>query len=268
MPTERRLAVVTGASSGIGRAFAEQLAALGHDLVIVARSRERLEALAVELGERNGSEVQIFVADLNNDKSVTDLAGLLHSRVPDLLVNSAGFGAFGRFEELDLDRQVELLRVNVQALVCLTYACLPGMLKRGSGAVVNVSSLAGEAPIAYNAIYGASKSCVTSFSRALYEELRDTAITVQCLLPGLTATPWAEAAGVDTANVPRMAISDPDDVVRASLAALRRGSAECVPGAANRILALVQRTMPRLLSRTIASATRKNMPGRILRGPG
>jgi hypothetical protein len=265
MPPERPVAVVTGASSGIGRAFAQQLAAAGHDLVVVARSRERLEVLAVELRERNGVEVRVVVADLGQAGPLAELAASLQARAPDLLVNNAGFGTFGRFHQLDLAREEELLRVNVQALVRLTHACLPGMLERGSGAVINVSSLAGEVPSGYNATYGASKSFVTSFSQALYEELRDTPITVQCLLPGLTDTAWAETAGIDISNTPRLAISDAADVARASLAALRSGAAVCVPGAANRVLAFIQRVSPRALMRR---ATARAARGALARRPG
>jgi len=257
MPARRPLAAVTGASSGIGRAFAEQLAAGGHDLVVVARSRDRLEALAAELRERNGVAIDVVVADLGEAGPLSELTDSLRAQVPDVLVNSAGVGTFGLFQELDLAREMQLLRLNVQALVRLTHACLPGMLERGSGAVVNVSSLAGQVPSAYNATYGASKSFVTSFSLALYEELRGKPVTVQCLLPGLTDTAWAETAGIDISAVPRMAISAPADVARASLAALRRGSAVCVPGAANRVLALVQRVLPGPMRRATARAARR-----------
>jgi short-subunit dehydrogenase len=253
---ERSLAVVTGASSGIGRAFAEQLAASGHDLVLVARSRDRLEALAAQLRERDGVEVRTAVADLADSRAVTDIAESLRAAPPDLLVNNAGVGTAGAFHELDVEREEAMLHVNILALVRLTHACLPGMLVRGSGAIVNVSSLAGEVPSGYNATYGASKAFVTSFSQALYEELRDTPIAVQCLLPGLTDTAWAETAGLDmgSGSVP---IADPADVARASLAALANGSAICIPGKTNRILALIQRVMPRsLMRRVTAKATR------------
>jgi uncharacterized protein len=259
MLAERPVAVVTGASSGIGRAFAEQLAHEGYDLTIVARSRDRLEALAVELRERNGIRVSVVPADLGEDAML--LADALRTDVPDLLVNSAGFGTFGGFHAHDLAREIEMLRVNVQALICLTHACLPGMLERGSGAVVNVSSLAGAVPSAYNATYGASKAFVTSFSLAVYEELRGTPVRVQCLLPGLTDTAWAETAGIDISTVPRFAISHAADVARASLAALERGSAVCVPGAANRILGVVQRVAPVWMRRVTARAARRALAG-------
>jgi len=256
MPAERPVAVVTGASQGIGRAFAEQLAAGGYDIWLVARSRERLEALAVELREREGVEVRVVAADLGEAAPLAELVRALRSDPPDLLVNNAGFGTAGAFHELDFAREGELLRVNVHALMSLTHACLPGMVARGSGAVVNVSSLAGEVPSGFNATYGASKAFVTSFSQALYEELRDTPVTVQCLLPGLTATAWAETAGIDMsgASVP---VADPADVAKASLAALTSGAAVCIPGATNRILAIVQRLTPRsLMRRATAKATR------------
>jgi short-subunit dehydrogenase len=259
--SERALAVVTGASSGIGRAFADQLAASGHDLVIIARSRERLEALATELRERDAVEVRVTVADLGDAGTVSRIAESLHGDCPDLLVNCAGFGTAGAFQDLDIDREAELLQVNIHALVRLTHACLPGMLERGRGSIVNVSSLAGEVPSGFNATYGASKAFVTSFSQALYEELRDTPVVVQCLLPGLTDTAWAETAGIDmgSGSVP---VADAADVARASLAALPSGSAVCIPGTTNRILAAIQRVTPRaLMRRATARATRGALAG-------
>ena len=263
MPTEnivQPVAVVTGASSGIGRAFAKQLATRGYDLVLVARSRDRLEALAAELRDRDGARARVFVADLGEAGALAEVENLLHSAPPDLLVNNAGFGTAGAFHERDLERESELLRVNVIALVRLTHASLPGMLERGSGAVINVSSLAGEVPSGFNATYGASKAFVTSFTHALREELRDTGVTVQCLLPGITATAWAETAGIDTSNTPSMLVSDPLDVAKASLAALEGGSAECIPGVASRMLAFTQRVMPRAwMRRTTAKATKNSL---------
>jgi short-subunit dehydrogenase len=173
------------------------------------------------------------------------------------LINNAGFGTAGAFPSLDIERESQLVRVNVLALVRLTHAALPGMLERGSGAIINVSSLAGEVPSGYNATYGATKAFVTSFTRALYEELRESPVQIQCLLPGLTRTDWARNAGIDTSSTPDIAISEPAEVAAASLAALAKGEAVCVPGALNRVLAFAQRALPRrLMGRVTARATR------------
>jgi short-subunit dehydrogenase len=261
MPAEsRRVAAVTGASSGIGRAFAKRLAAAEHDLILIARSQDRLESTAAELRERHGGEVRVLPADLGDALALAGVEAELRADPPHLLVNSAGFGTSGAFADLDIEHETELLRVNVIALVRLTRACLPGMLERGSGAIVNVSSLAGEVPSGFNAIYGGSKAFVSSFSQALYEELRDSPVIVQCLLPGLTDTAWAQTAGIDTSNTPSIAISDPDDVAAASLAALERRAAVCIPGAPNRVLAFVQRVVPRAwMRRATARATKGSL---------
>jgi short-subunit dehydrogenase len=262
MPADGRrpVAVITGASSGIGRAFAEQIAEAQHDLVLVARTRERLERLANELRERHRIEAFTHVADLEDARALAELEARLRATPPDLLVNSAGFGTAGAFSELPIEREDALLRVNVIALVRLTHACLPGMLARGSGGIINVSSLAGEVPSGFNATYGGSKAFVTSFTQALYEELAGTPVRIQCLLPGLTRTEWAEIAGIDTSRTPDLAISDPKDVAAASLAALASGRAVCVPGLPNRMLSLVQRVMPRPWMRRItARATRGSL---------
>lgn len=261
MPADARLvAAVTGASSGIGRAFAEQLAARGHDLVLIARSRDRLDALATELRERDGIDARTVAADLGDGEQLAKVEERLRAETPDLLVNNAGFGSSGAFHSLDPAREEAILRVNVVAVVRLTHACLSNMIERGRGAIINVSSLAGEIPSGYNATYGASKTFVTSFTQALFEELRDTPVTIQCLLPGLTDTAWAETAGIDVSNTPRMAISDPADVAAASLSALERGSAVCIPGVPNRALAFVQRVVPRSwMRRVTAKATRGSL---------
>ncbi len=261
MPAEPRpVAAVTGASSGIGREFARALSAKGYDLLLVARSRDRLDALATELRDRDDIDARVIAADLGDGAQLAAVEDQLRAAPPNLLVNNAGFGTSGAFATLDVSREEELLRVNVIALMRLARAPLPGMLERGSGAIINVSSLAGQVPSGFNATYGASKAFVTSFSQALHEELRDTAVTVQCLLPGLTDTAWAETTGIDVSNTPSMAISDPADVAAASLAALEHDSVVCIPGVPNRVLAFVQRVAPRAwMRRVTAKATQGSL---------
>ncbi len=244
----RPRALVTGASAGIGLAFAERLARDGYDLVLVARRRERLDALAKRLGESHGTLVEVLVADLTDDgdlftveQSVTTEPGL------DLLVNNAGFGTVGAFHTLDPDAEQREIQLNVLALVRLTRAALPQMVERGSGGVINVSSMAGFQPAPYNATYGGTKAFVNSFTESLAEELRGTGVVVQALCPGFTRTEFQEVADVDTSAIPDFAWMEAETVVDASLAALEAGDVVCVPGLGNRMLSLASRSLPRSL---------------------
>jgi hypothetical protein len=241
----RRRALVTGASAGIGEAFARALAAEGYDLVLVARRRDRLEALAKELGERERISAGVEALDLAEEPELARLAEAVAAEPPDLLVNNAGFGTQGRFAELDPERELEEIRLNVLALVRLTRAALPGMLERGRGAIVNVSSLAGETPGPFSATYSATKAYVTRFSEALAEELRGTGVVVQALLPGFTRTEFQEVAGVDSGRIPSFAWMSAEQVVEASLSALERGDPVCIPGVGNRVLAALTNAAPR-----------------------
>jgi short-subunit dehydrogenase len=257
----RRRALVTGASTGIGEAFADRLARDQYDLILVARSAERLEALAKRLETRSGIQAEVAAADLVVPEERARIEDRLAGWAPDLLVNNAGFGTIGRFADLDLSREVREIELNVVALVRLSRAVLPRMVERGHGAIINVSSLAGEAATPYNATYGATKAFVTSFSEALSEELRDSGVRVQALLPGFTRTEFQERAGMSTGHLPEFAWMSPEAVVDASLAALERGATLCIPGASNRLLSSVQRLVPRgLRRRAIAALTRSGLP--------
>jgi short-subunit dehydrogenase len=256
----RRRALVTGASAGIGEAFARALAGRRYDLVLVARRRGRLEALAKELAERHRVEATAEAVDLAEEGDLARLAAAVAADPPDLLVNNAGFGTFGRFAELDAERELEEIRLNVLALTRLTRAALPGLVARGRGAIVNVSSLAGETPGPFTATYAATKAFVTSFSQSLHEELRGTGVTVQALLPGFTRTEFQEVAGVDPGIVPPFAWMSAERVVRASLAALERGDAVCIPGAGNRLLGGLSGLAPRSVARRVlGTLQRRNL---------
>jgi len=257
----RRRALVTGASAGIGEAFARALAAQGTDLTLVARRRDRLDALAKELSERHRVAATVEVADLADEGDLARLAAGLAAEPPDLLVNNAGFGTVGRFAELEPERELEEIRLNVFALVTLSRAVLPGMLARGGGAIVNVSSLAGESPGPFSATYSASKAFVTRFSEALHEEARGSGVTIQALLPGFTRTEFQDVAGVDKGIIPSFAWMRAEQVVRASLAALERGDAICIPGVGNRVLGTLTSLAPRGAARRILGAIqRRNLP--------
>jgi short-subunit dehydrogenase len=251
----RRLAVVTGASAGIGRCFAERLAREAWDLVLVARRRERLDELAGELREAHARRVDVLAADL------TDAAGVraLEQRIAaeptlELLVNNAGFGTTGAFAELDRDAEEQELRLNVVALVRLTHAALAEFRERGHGTVVNVSSLAGFQPAPFNATYAATKAFVNSFTQALHEELRGSGVRVQLLCPGFTRTEFQEVAGARTEDVPSFAWMEPEAVVDASLAGLRRNELLVIPGAGNKVMGAVLRTLPSAAARRLGGA--------------
>jgi short-subunit dehydrogenase len=245
-------ALVTGASAGIGAAFAKRLAHDGYSLIIVARNRARLEQMARALGRDHDVEVEPLPADLTNAAELRVVEDLLagHGGI-DLLVNNAGFGTVGALHTLDADEEEKEIRLNVLALVRLTRAVLPGMIKRRRGGVINVSSMAGFAPTPYNATYGATKAFVNSFTEALYEELRGTGVQVQALCPGFTRTEFQERAGIDVSNIPSFAWMAAGAVVDASLDALRRGTLVCVPGVTNRLVATLTGAMPRRLTRRI-----------------
>lgn len=247
----RRTALVTGASSGIGAAFAEALARDQYDLVLVARRADRLEDLAKRLREARPVEVEVLAADLVDPTGIARVVARIEQGPPDLLVNNAGRGTFGSFADLDPERELDEIRLNVSALVRLTRASLPGMLRRGHGAIVNVSSMAGFQPMPFNATYGATKAFVNSFTEALHEELRDSGIKLQVLCPGFTRTEFQETAGVASSVVPGFAWMEADEVVEASLRALERGDLVCVPGAANRVLSAFQRSSPHALTRRV-----------------
>jgi hypothetical protein len=256
----RRSALVTGASAGIGLAFAERLAAERCDLVLVARNRSRLEEIAKRLREEHGVAVDVLGADLTRQ---AELAGV-EQRVAedptlDLLVNNAGFGTQGPFAELEPEREEEEIRLNVLALVRLARAALPGMLARGRGEIVNVSSLAGFYPGPYLATYGATKAFVTSFSESLAGELQGTPVRVQALCPGFTRTEFQQRAGVDTTRIPGFAWGSAADVVDASLAGLARGDVIVIPGGVNKALHAGTAWMPRALLRRVMAAAGKQL---------
>ncbi len=258
----RRRALVTGASAGIGAAYAERLAREQYDLVVVARSRDRLDALAKRLVDSRAIEVEVLAADLTRADQLSIVEERLASDPTfDLLVNNAGFGTFGPFAELDVAHEEEEIRLNVIALMRLTRAVLPGMLKRGQGAVINVSSMAGLAPLPLNATYGATKAFVNSFTEAIHEEIAGSGVKLQVLQPGFTRTEFQERAGISSSSVPDFAWMDASAVVDASIEALRRGDLVCVPGGGNQVLATLTGVLPRSLARRISGAASKRFGG-------
>lgn len=254
--TNRNLALVTGASSGIGQAIAEQLAAEGSDLVVVARRRDRLEALAEELRASHGVTVDVLVADVTDPAQLATVEERLRQGTPpvDLLVNNAGRGGHGPFAELPLDWQEGQIRLNVLAPVRLTHAALGGMLARGRGGVLNVSSIAGMQPMPYVATYSATKAYLSTFTHALHEEVRHHGVTVTNLLPGFTRTEFHPSAEIDRSIVPRLAWMSAEAVARSGLKAVAQGRAQCVPGFGYRVLSGISALTPWSLSRRVLGA--------------
>ena len=221
--------------------------------MIVARDRERLERTAKQLRERDGIAVEVLVADLSQPAGVQAVAERIAADPAlTMLVNNAGFGFIGSFAELDGEREEEVIRVNVAALTRLTRAALPGMIARGRGAIINVSSMAAFQPGPFNATYAATKAYVNSFTEALHEELRGTGVRVQALCPGFTRTEFQTRAGIDVSNLPAFVWMTADAVVDASLAALQRGDVVCVPGTANWLTANVIGMVPRGWTRRLS----------------
>jgi short-subunit dehydrogenase len=244
--------VITGASSGFGAIFADLLAKRGLSLLLAGRDEARLDAVAQRVRQTTGIDVELVVGDLGTESGVDALAARLEGRTVEVLVNNAGFGTYGRFSELDAGREHELVAVNVDALVRLTHAVLPGMLARGRGGIVNVASTIAFQPGPYQATYGASKAFVLSLSQALWAETRGSGVTVTALCPGPTRTGFVDALGSDvshTAIYRRLAAPEP--VVAAGLRGMDKGRAVVVPGWRLRVMATGGRLTPGWLSALI-----------------
>lgn len=241
----RPRALVTGASSGIGAAFARRLAAQGYDAILVARRADRLAALAAELRERHGAAAEPLVADLASPAGVAQVeARIAGLDALDLLVNAAGFGTTGRFARIDLARQLEMIQLHVVAAVRLTRAALPGMIERHRGAIINVASTVAFLPLPGNATYAGTKAFLVAFSETLQHELAGSGVRVQALCPGFTYSEFHETAEYqhfDRKRIPGALWMTADQVAAESLRALGRGGVVCIPGLANRLLVAIGR---------------------------
>lgn len=244
--------MVTGASAGIGEAFARRLAAQGHDLVLVARGVDRLARLAAELEGAHGIAVEPLGADLTTDGGITVAAARLDdaNRPVHLLVNNAGFGTMGKFWELPIDEEAREITLNVVALVRLTHAALGPMVARNDGGVINLSSLSAYQPVPLNATYGATKAYVSSFTNAVREELRGTAVRVMVVAPGFTRTEFQQRSFAAD-NVPDFAWQSADQVVATALRAYERGRTVCIPGPANAATVAASSVMPAAVTRRV-----------------
>ena len=256
-PGESSTALVTGASSGIGAAIARELAERGQNLTLVARREELLTDLATEVHDRHGVRAGVFACDLGDD----DERARLEARIGELglqveiLVNNAGFGYTGDFADAERQRQVDMVKLNCEAVVDLSARFLPDMVRRGRGGVLNVASTGGFQPMPKSATYGASKAFVLSHSEAVHHELRGTGVTLTALCPGPVRTDFADAAGIPKANEtgPGFIWTSVEDVAREAVDGLASGKRVVVPGLLNHAGSLLGRHSPRWLALPLTS---------------
>ena len=250
-PAADRTAVVTGASSGIGREVARRLARRGHGLTLVARREERLRAVADELHDAHGVRAEVVTADLTDQQAREDIVAAVagHGLAAQVLVNAAGLSTVGAVHKNDPAAELAMIRTDVEALAHLCSLFLPGMVERGAGAVLNVASTAAFQPMPGQAGYAASKAFVVSYSQAVRAELAGTGVSVTALCPGPVDTEFAESAGFDSdeakAALPAFMWVSAEVVADAGIDGLDRGRALVVPGAANQVAATAARHVPR-----------------------
>ncbi len=232
-------ALVTGASSGIGAAFARELAARGYNLVLVARRKERLEKLAAELQTQHSITAEVLVADLSQPDEIERVekrVALLETLT--MLINNAGFSGISSFIDNDVSYHMDMIHVHVITTVRLTHAALKGMVSRGKGAIINVSSMSAFAPMPGGITYAATKTYLNVFTETLHHELKDTGVRVQVLCPGFTYTEIVSTEGFkdyDVFKIPSVFWMEAEDVVRESLTGLEKGRVLVIPGLLNRI---------------------------------
>jgi short-subunit dehydrogenase len=251
-----KLALITGASAGLGAEFAKQLAKKNFDLILVARDKARLEELSRSL---SGVQCEIYQADLTKPDELKKLeARVASGQALDLLVNNAGMGTFGDFYTLDIEKEEEEIRLNVISLVRLTRAALPNMIAIGKGAIINVSSIAGFIPGPKNVTYNATKAYVNSFTEGIYEELQGTGVRIMALCPGFTRTEFQDRAKIDVSGVPNAMWMNSDEVIEEALYGIERGELFCIPGAKNRAMLGLTNLTPRAITRKIAGFITRN----------
>ncbi|GGE42185.1 oxidoreductase [Agaricicola taiwanensis] len=253
--TEPRWSIVTGASSGIGAAFARALARQGDGLVLVARRRDRLESLAEELVAAHGIPICVFAADLEHPDTPRNLMRTLDDEgiAVHTLINNAGFGLRGSFATLPPDRQLAMVNLNVVALTALSRAVLPGLIARKRGGIINVASTAAFQPGPYMAVYYATKAYVMSLSEALYEEARPYGVTVTAVAPGPVPTEFSSVADLHGSKLVHLPSVTPEVVVDAALSAYAAGRATVVPGWSNKATRFGSKILPTFVTRKMAA---------------
>jgi short-subunit dehydrogenase len=223
-------ALITGASSGIGAVYADRLARRDHDLILVARNRKRLDALAARLTDETGRSIEVKVADLNDKSDLAQVEQILSTDDKiSVLVNNAGFGGTAPLVTSNVDKMTEMIDLNATALMRLTYAVVPEFLKRDGGTIINMASIVGIAPELLNGVYGATKAFVLAFSLSLSKELAARNIRIQAVLPGATATEFWSIAGTTVEHLPSQIVMTADDLVDAAIAGLDQGELITIP---------------------------------------
>lgn len=250
-PKAVKTAIVTGASSGIGEEFARQLSQRGYSVVLVARRRDRLDAIAKEIAG-TGGRADVIEADLSKPEGVAAVVQRIEEGDVDMLVNNAGFGINGLFGQVPLERELEEIDLNVRALTELSHAAIQQMKPKRSGTIINVGSTGSYQPVPYMSTYAATKAYVLFFSEGLHEEAKQYGVTVTCLCPGGTRTEFQQVAGVAERSIPRAAFMGPAPVVKAALDGAKAGRAIVIPGMMNKATANLHRVFPRFAVRKIA----------------
>lgn len=247
-------ALITGATAGIGAAFARRLAAEGHNLVLVARDTDRLREQATELHDRHGIEAEVLTADLSRDEGIAAVETRLSDRRQsvDLLVNNAGFGNKGHFLDVPMADELAMLKVHCEAVLRLTSAAAAGMKERGRGGVVNVASVAAFVP---RGTYGASKAWVVQFTQGAAKDLAGSGVRMMALCPGFVRTEFHQRAGMGTGNIPSWMWLDADKLVATALADLARGKSLSIPDARYKALMGLVKVTPRGLLGGVTSKT-------------
>lgn len=229
-------ALITGASGGIGAVYADRLAKRGYDLILVARNKQRLESLARSLANSTGRTVETVEADLRSTADLQRIEDILRSNKSiSLLVNNAGIGSALPLLASEVDQMEEMIRLNVAALMRLTYAVVPKLLERGSGTIINISSIAAISPETLNGVYGGTKAFVLAFTQSLEHELASKGVRLQAVLPGATATEFWDIAGVPVHQLPQEIVMSADDMVDAALSGLDLGETITIPSLANKL---------------------------------
>ena len=248
----RPATLITGASAGLGVEFARQCARRGDEIVLVARRKDRLDALAAEIGEK----AHVIAADLSEPGAATKVAAevIVRGMWTQTLINNAGFGLRGRFDELSLPRQLEMIDLNIRALTNLSFVVINDMVLKGGGSILNVASTAAFQPGPNMAVYFATKAFVLSFTEALHEEWKDRGIKVSALCPGPTRTEFGDVAGIKSLGQFDRLAMDAEPVVRAGLEGLEKNRAVVIPGITNKVGAISTRFAPRSVVRRIAGA--------------
>ncbi|MEB6377504.1 SDR family oxidoreductase [Leclercia adecarboxylata] len=223
-------AVVTGASTGMGALYAARLARMGYDLIIVARNHNRLNQMASHITADSARNVEVMAADLNDTQQLAALEERLRSDASiTLLVNNAGMGTHTQLVDSNVEQMTSMINLNVVALTRLTYAVVPGFVKRGRGAIINIASIVGIAPEVLNGVYGGSKAYVLAFTRSLHRELADKGIQVQAVLPGATATPFWDNGGLPLSQLDPGIVMQAEEMVNAALVGFQRGELITIP---------------------------------------